>query len=75
MTQALRLHGEYDAGTYKAAIYDLNSGKHRLWLEIESENFRVQARPITVAFGRFNGLVNRAASLDTNKFLARKPNR
>lgn len=75
VTQAVRLHGEYDAGTYKAAIYDLANGKYRIWLDIQTENYRVQARPITVTFGRSNTLVNRTPSLDSNKFLMKKSNR
>ncbi|CAF1293197.1 unnamed protein product [Rotaria sordida] len=52
-THAVRLHGEYNADTHQATIYDLINGKYHLWLEIQSEHYCVRARPITIGFARF----------------------
>ncbi|CAF1524841.1 unnamed protein product [Rotaria sp. Silwood1] len=52
-THAIRLHGEYNADTHQATIYDLIHGKYHLWLEIQSEHYCVRTRPITIGSGRF----------------------
>jgi hypothetical protein len=75
LTHAVRLQGEYDAATQQATIYDLNNGKYRLWLEIQSENYCVRARPITIMSGRFNSLLNRQTATDSAKCFNRKQNR
>ncbi|CAF4061589.1 unnamed protein product, partial [Rotaria magnacalcarata] len=63
-TLAVRSHGEYDAATNQATIHNLTSGKYRLWLEIQTENHCVCARPIIIVSGRFGSLRNRASSYD-----------
>ncbi|CAM4854988.1 unnamed protein product [Rotaria socialis] len=66
-TLAVRSHGEYDAATNQATIHNLTSGKYRLWLEIQTENHCVCARPIIIVSGRFGSLRNRASSSDASK--------
>ncbi|UJR13408.1 hypothetical protein I4U23_000423 [Adineta vaga] len=53
LTHAIHLHGEYDTNTYQAVVYDLINGKYHLWLEIQSEQYCVRTRPITIISGRF----------------------
>jgi hypothetical protein len=74
-THSVRLHGEFDAATHQATIYDLNNGKYLLWLEIKSEKFCVRSRPITVISGRLNSSVNRQISFDSPTFVNRKSQR
>ncbi|CAF0725940.1 unnamed protein product [Rotaria sordida] len=74
-THAVRLHGDYDAATHQATIHDLNNGKYRLWLEIQSENYCVRARPIIIISGRFNSLRNRQSSSDSAKSFITKQKR
>ncbi|CAF2333699.1 unnamed protein product [Rotaria sp. Silwood2] len=74
-THAVRLHGDYDAATHQATIYDLNNGKYCLWLEIQSENYCVRSRPITIMSGRFNSLHNRLSSSDSAKCFMKKQKR
>ncbi|CAF3616975.1 unnamed protein product [Adineta steineri] len=52
-THVVRSHGEYNAETYRAVIYNLSNAKYLLWLEIQSELYSVRARPITITSGRF----------------------
>jgi hypothetical protein len=74
-THAERLHGEYDAATQQATIYDLNNGKYRLSLEIQSKRFCVRAPPIIIMSGRFNSLLNRQITTDTARCFIKKPKR
>ncbi|CAF4278573.1 unnamed protein product, partial [Adineta steineri] len=52
-THVVRSHGEYNAETYRAVIYNLSNAKYLLWLESQSELYSVRARPITITSGRF----------------------
>ncbi|CAF4544485.1 unnamed protein product, partial [Rotaria sp. Silwood1] len=74
-THAVRLHGDYDASTHQATIYDLNNGKYRIWLEILSENYCVRARPIIIMSGRLNSLRIRQLSSDSAKCFIKKQKR
>ncbi|CAF0883109.1 unnamed protein product [Adineta steineri] len=75
LTHAVRCHGEYDAGTHQGTINGLNNGKNIVWLEIQSENYCVRSRPITVMSGRFNTIPNRQMPVDSPKCIGQKQKR
>ncbi len=67
VTHAEHSLGEYDAATQQATIQELNNGKYRLWLDIQTERNHTRAGPITIMSGRFNSLLSRQTSIDIGK--------
>lgn len=75
MTNVVQLHGKYEANTHQATIGGLHNGKHTVWLEIQSEHYRVQSRTITVLSGRSLTLSNRSSMIETAKCFNKKQQR
>ncbi|CAF1469981.1 unnamed protein product, partial [Adineta ricciae] len=75
MTNIVQLHGKYDASTHQATISGLHNGKYTVWVEIQSEHYRVQSRAITVLSGRSLTLSNRSPMIESAKCFNKKQQR
>ena len=75
MTNMIQLHGKYDPSTHQATISGLHNGKYTVWIEIQSEHYRVQSRAITVLSGRSLTLSNRPSMIESAKCFNKKQQR
>ncbi|CAF0740560.1 unnamed protein product, partial [Didymodactylos carnosus] len=74
-THEIRMHGDLDASTRQVQIHDLPNGKYRIWLEIQSSQYCVRARPLSVLIGRPSSMRHRRSSYDTAKCFMKKHKR